>query len=101
MHEISLSSQQVAVASKIGREVKAYGYVLIPYEDFGQHFGSDSAEQLRFLLSSNAWKIKLDELLGLVVITQETGKVATWPIEDLKRQIAEMKRRGVAEEDRK
>jgi len=101
MGEIDLTPQQIAFASIIGQKLKVSGYVLLPYDDFGQHFGRNNAAQLTFVLSTNAWKMKLDETLQLVVVTYDAGKTATWPIEDLKRQVVSMERRGVQEEDRK
>lgn len=101
MSELNLSREQIAFAVVIARKLDVSAYVLMPCDIFIHHFGLDQADQLKFFLSTNAWKIKLDDILQLVIITHDQGKVATWPAEDLRRQLSRMERRGVTEQDRK
>ena len=100
MGEVDLSPEQINFAVALSGLLRQSGYVLIPYDDFGQYFSHSDSTQLTFILSTNAWKMKLDKLLELVVLTYDDGKKPSWPVEELAKQVNSMSRRGVKSEDR-
>lgn len=101
MGEIDLSPEQLKFALRLSGCLKHSGYALMTYDEFGQSFGYSDSDALKFILSTNSWKMKLDTVLELVVVTYDGNKKPSWPIEELSKQVSSMNRRGVQSEDRK